>query len=385
MQEQFYRLDRFQSDIGGSVRRYAELLPDRAARTGTVPGWQALDEQASEAIVAYLGALDAFDPLEDCPATRLPEAMRTFRELTDRLGYLGNDMESYLDRFGPELRRVGEARRRVEARVTAAQERVAQAVSAWERLAADGYQFDAVDRAVAQARIAGRKLEAAAPRLTPDSAAEACRVVEKQAGDAAALAAELGRRSRSLGSRIPSLRTRVDALQNRAESVPETLRCLRREFSAPNWEDLSRGEGDLARRLDQARGLVADLERRHETGDHAGALSVLDEIEGLLDRIGEVVDGPRARLTLLRGMRDEPRRSLDRVRFRLRDARYLVQDGRPVADQPWAGRLDAAAAAFLAVEPALQARHPDYWSVHQRLTALEATVDRLVADFRAAR
>lgn len=377
-------MDQFQSDIGGTVTLYAELLPDRAGRTGVVPGWASLDAQATELIVAYLAALDQFDPLEECTPAQVLDATHGFGQLTTKLGLLGNDMEGYLDRFGPELRKVGEVRHQVESRLAAAGAKVQAAEKAWREMTDAGYQFDAADQAVARARIAARKLTAAGPRLTPDTVGEGAEVVEKLAAEALTLATDLPRRAATLKNRIPSLATRIDALETRAESVPEAMRALRREFSTGNWQDIADRESDVEKLLAEARGRVRELRGLHEAGDLTAALVALDGLESALAAAGTVVDGPRERLGLLREVRDDPRQVLDKARFRLRDARYLVMADRPAAAPPWAGRLDAAAAELIALESALEGHHPDYWAFTRRVDALNERVRQLVDDFRAA-
>lgn len=377
-------MDQFQSDIGGTVKLYADLLPDRARRTGVVPGWSSLDQQATELIVAYLEVLDRFDPLEDCVVQEQQEALRAYAELTPKLGYLGNEMEGYLERFGPELRKVGEARQQVENRVAAANTKVQEAEGAWRRMTDAGFQFDAADQAIAQARIAARKLTAAGPQLTPANVDEGAAVVEKLGAEALALATDLPRRAATLKTRIPSLATRIDALETRAESLPEAMRALHREFSTGNWQDLADREQDVAKLLSGARARVQELRTLHENGDLTAALTALAGLEAALADAGEVVDGPRVRLTLLRQVRDDPQRLFERARFTLRDARYLVMEGKPVAAQPWAGRLDSAAAELIAMESALDGAHPDYWALQRRLDALNERVRKLIDDFRAA-
>ncbi|MGD9959095.1 hypothetical protein [Nocardioides sp.] len=385
LQEQFYRVDQFQSDIGGTVKLYAELLPERAGRTGVVPGWATLDAKATELIVAYLEALDRFDPLEECTPAQVIDATHLFGQLAPKLGLLGNDMEGFLERFGPELRRVGEVRHQVETRLGAAAAKVQEAEAAWLRMTNDGFQFEVADQAIARARIAGRKLAAAGSLLTPDKATEGAEVVEKLASEALALATDLPRRAATLRNRIPSLATRIDALETRAGSVPEAMRALRREFSTPNWDDLARRETDVAELLADARSRVARLRQLHEAGDLTAALVALDELETRLDEAGTVVDGPRERLALLRALRDDPQHRYDTTRFQLRDARYLIMNGKTVASQPWAGRLDRAAAELIALEGLLEGHHhPDYWDLHVRLDALNQQIRTLIDDYRAA-
>jgi hypothetical protein len=384
LQEQFYRVDQFQSDIGGTVKMYAALLPDRASRTGVVPGWAPLDQKATELIVAYLELLDRFDPLEDSAPLQQQEAHRAFSDLAPKLGYLGNDMEGFLERFGPELQKVGQARERVESRILAANATVQEAEAAWRRMTDDGFQFDSADQAIARARIAGRKLTEAGPQLTPENVDEGAQVVEKLAAEARALATDLPRRAATLKNRIPSLATRIDALETRAASVPEAMRVLRREFSAGNWEDLGDREQHVEKLLAAAREQVQELRTLHERGDLTAALTALTAIETTLADAGALVDGPRERLSLLRQVRESPKQLFEKARFSLRDARYLLMDGKSVAAQPWAGRLDAAAAELISMESALDDKHPDYWALHQRIDALNARVRKLIDDFRAA-
>ncbi len=384
LQEQFYRVDQFQSDIGGTVAQYADLLPERSRTSGVVPGWRVLDQRATEQIVAYLGLLDRFDPLEEQPASVLQQAIPAFGDVTSGLGYLGNDMEHFLERFGDELRRVGEAKQQVGTRIAVASAAVDRAEAAWRRMTADGFQFDAADRALAQARVAARKLVEAQDKLAPGQVDEPVALVEQLAAEALALATDLPRRAASLRTRIPSLATRIDALENRSGSVPDAMRSLRREFSARNWEDLAAREQDVTALISSSRGQVAQLRRLQAQEDLGPAVAALGELEQLLADADRMVDGPHARLVLLRSVRDNPTRLLDEARFKLRDARYLVLGGRPVVQPPWAGRLDAAAAELIALEGALEGNHPDYWAFHLRTEALQERIRSLVADFRAA-
>ena len=229
-----------------------------------------------------------------------------------------------------------------------------------------------------------RKLAAAGPQLTPENVDEGAQVVEKLAGEARALATDLPRRAATLKNRIPSLATRIDALETRAESVPEAMRVLRREFSAGNWQDLGDHEQDAAKLFAAARGRVHDLRALHERGDLAAALATLADVEAILADVGGLVDGPRERLSLLREVRENPQRLFEKARFNLRDARYLILDGKSVAVQPWAGRLDTAAAELIAMESVLDGPHPDYWALQQRMDALNARVRQLIDDFRSA-
>ncbi|HEY3014697.1 MAG TPA: hypothetical protein VGJ41_06275 [Nocardioides sp.] len=382
LQEQFYRVDQFQSDIGGTVKLYAGLVADRASRTGVVPGWEALDSRANELIIAYLGLLDRYDPLEERMLPELQQARREFADLTPKLGLLGNDMEGYLDRFGPELQKVGEAKQAVERRVAEAVAKVDQAEAAWRKMTAEGLEFQSADQAIAQARIAARKLAAAAPTLTADRVDEPARVVEKLAAEALTQATDLPRRAAGLRNRIPSLATRIQALETRAQSVPEAMRALRREFSLGNWKDIADRETDVEKLLDDARTRLRDLRRLHDSGDLNGALAQLGLLEDSLAAAGEVVDGPRDRLEELRGIRQNPRGLFDKARFNVRDARFLVMKGRTVAPQPWAGRLDAAAAELIAMETMLEGAHPDYWALKRRMDTLNARVKELIDDFR---
>lgn len=382
LQEQFYRVDQLQSDIGGSVRLYADLLPERAGTTGVVPGWSSLDERANALILEYLDLLDRHDPIEETPPPNLGGAIRAFGELTPKLGYLGNEIEGYLDRFGPELRKVGEARQAVERRVARAVERTDRAEAAWREMTAEGLSFDSADRAVAQARIAARKLQEMGPKLTGETVDEACEVVERLAEEALHLATDLPRRVRSLATRVPSLTTRVEALRTRAAGVPEAMGGLRREFSLGNWKDIADRERDISTLLDQATTRIRDLRRLHEGGDTAAALAQLDRVEQTLREAESVVDGPRDRLSELRAVRADPEKLLAPVRFRLRDARYLIMRGRTVPPQPWAGRLDSAAAELHRIEDTLQVNHPDYHAARTALGLLDERIAELVADVR---
>ncbi|WP_154402790.1 hypothetical protein [Nocardioides speluncae] len=382
MQEQFYRVDQLQRDIGGTVRQYAAVLADRARRTGVVPGFEALDQRANELIHAYIALLDRFDPLEESVLPALQQATPAFGELSPKLGMLADDFERFLDQYGAELARLGEAKENVMRRIAEASGAVDRAEAAWRAMREKGYEFANADEALARARIAGRRLAGIAEQLTPDKVDEPAQVVEKLAAEALALATDLPQRVATLGTRIPSLSTRIDALGHRAESVHEAMGALRREFSIGNWRDIADREADVHKLLEGAQHRLRELRRLNAGGDHAGALIQLAALEDDLASAGEVIDGPRERLDLLRGIKAQPQKLFEQVRFRLRDARYLVMKGQSVAPQPWAGRIDGAAAELISLESMLKGTHPDYWSLHQRLTALDARVRELIDDYR---
>lgn len=382
MQEQFYRVDQLQRDIGGTVRQYAAVLGERAGRTGVVPGFEALDQRAHELIHAYIALLDRFDPLEEAVLPGLQQATQAFREISPKLGMLADDFDRFLDQYGAELGRLGEAKEQVTRRVAEATGAVARAETAWRAMREKGFEFPAADEALARARIAGRRLAGIAEQLTPDKVDEPAQVVEKLAGEALALATDLPQRAATLTTRIPSLSTRIDALGTRAGSVPEAMGALRREFSIGNWRDIADRESDVHKLLEGARHRLREMRQLSQTGDHAGALIQLSALEDDLASAAEVIDGPRERLELLRGIKAQPQKLFEQVRFRLRDARYLVMKGKSVAPQPWAGRIDGAAAELISLESMLKGTHPDYWTLHQRLTALDARIRELIDDFR---
>lgn len=382
MQEQFYRVDQLQRDIGGTVTMYADLLADRARQTGVVPGWKALDERANQLVLDYLGLLDRFDPLEDQVGPSLQQAIQLFNELTRKLGPLADDMDEFLGRFGPELGKVGQAKQAVQDRVAKATAAVGRAEAAWRKMHDDGYEFAEADQALARASVAGRKLGGLAGRLTLEQVEEPAKVVEKLAEEAERLAVDLPQRVSTLTTRIPSLLTRVDALEHRAGGVPEAMAALRREFSMGNWRDIADRETDVQSALQSARHRVREMRMLHDAGDYPAALGQLKQVEDELVGVGEMVDGPRQRLDRLRQVKADPQQLFAQARFQLRDARYLIQRGGHSAPQPWAGRLDGAAGELVALEDLLTAPHPDYLALANRMETLSARIQELIDDFR---
>lgn len=384
LQEQFYRVDQLQRDIGTTVKSYAALLPDRARTTGVVPGWERLDEEAHAAIQAYLDVLDRFDPLEESLLPQIQQATAAFGELAPRLGHLADELEGYLGRFGPELRRLGETRAQVRRRVDEAVAAAARAERAWRAMREAGHEFPVADEALARAALASRKLSEIAEHLTPEKAEEPVRTVERLAGEAERLATDLPQRAATLRTRIPSLATRIEAMGNRAASVPDAMGHLRREFSLGNWQDIADQEREVDAGLARAREELRELGRLHRAGDVTAALDALSRLEETLERTQALVDGPRERLELLRSVRKDPKAVFERARFSVRDARYLVMRGRQVAPQPWGDRLDAIARELIAMESLLEPTHPDYLALHRRADQLQERVRRLVDDFRAS-
>lgn len=382
LQEQFYRVDQLQRDIGGTVGQYAAVLPDRAARTGLLPGFAVLNREADELILAYLALLDRFDPLDTQPLPVVQQSVPAFNDLTPRLGKLADDLALFLERFSPELQRVGEAKAAVQAEVGSATSAVVRAEAAWQAMRRRGYEFPAADEALARARIAGRKLAEIGDRLNAESVTEPVQVVRRLAAEAEQLATELPERVEALDRRIPSLATRIDAVRTRSLGVAEAMGALRREFAVPNWADLADQERDVERALSGAQTRVREIRRLHQAGDQVAALGQLALIETELSAAEALVDAPRQRLGRLREIRQAPHTLFEQPRFRLRDARYLIQRGNSPAPPQWAGRLDALAGELINLEKLLDAPHPDYWGLAQRLSQVEERTAQLIADVR---
>ena len=161
--------------------------------------------------------------------------------------------------------------------------------------------------------------------------------------------------------------------------------ALRREFALGNWRDIADRERDVSQLLDQATTRIRDLRRLHDAGDVAGALAQLERVEATLREAESVIDGPRDRLTELRAAKADPSRLIEPVRFKLRDARFLIMKGRTVPPQPWAGRLDAAATELHRIEDSLGVGHPDFHAARTQLDLLGDRIAQLVADVRAGR
>lgn len=381
LQEQFFRVDQLQRDIGSTVASYAALLPDRARSTGVVPGWRALDERATAAVGDYLGVLDQHDPVEELDPYRVHAAVTAFERATPPLRTLADELERFLDAYGAELGRLGEVRAQVERRVGQARAAVARAEDAWRAMHAQGVEVPEADQALARARVGLRKLLEIVDRLGPDAVEEPAAVVERFAEQAAELAVEVPQRIATLGTRIPSLATRIDAVATRRERTGEHMSGLRREFSHASWKDLAGAERELDEALGQARSALDRLRDLHAAGETTDALAQLAVVEDAVTRASDLVDAPRRRLERLREVKRDPQRLLERARFSLRDTRLLLRRGSP---QPWGGRLDAFAHELIALEELLEVPHPDFWQLVQRTERLHEGVDRLVADFRAA-
>ena len=305
LQEQFYRVDQFQSDIGGTVKLYAGLLPDRASRTGVVPGWAPLDQKANELIVAYLELLDRFDPLEDLAPLQQQEAHRAFSELTPKLGFLGNDMEGFLERFAPELQKVGEARERVESRIRDANAKVREAEAAWRQM----------DRPRLPVRLRGPRDRSGQDRgPQADRGRAAAQTGERRRGrpgrrEACCRGSRPGHRPAAPGCHAEDpdpLAGRPDRrsgdqgrVRPRGDAGPPP-RVLGRELAGSARSRAGRGKL-LAAALRQQ---VRELRILHERGDLTAALTALSAIETTLEEAGALVDGPRERLSLLRQVRE---------------------------------------------------------------------------------
>lgn len=381
LQEQFFRVDQLQRDIGQTVASYQRLLPDRARSTGVVPGWNRLDERANGVVNDYLALLDEHDPVEDLDPYRVHAATTAFERGTPPIRSLADEMERFIDSYGAELGRLGEVRAAVERRVSDACARVDAAERAWRSMHEEGIEIAEADEALARARVAARKLTEIADRLGPDTVEEPASVVERLAEQARTIATEMPQKLASLSNRIGSLTTRIDAIETRRERTGEQMSGLRREFSFASWKDLADAEGQLDGLLRAGRTALAELRRLHAAGESVAALAELAKVEDAVAGASTLVDAPRHRLERLREVKANPRQLFDRARFSLRDTRLLLRTGSP---QPWGSRLDALAHELIALEGLLETNHPDYWQLLTRVDRLQDNVERLVADFRAA-
>lgn len=382
LKDAFVQLDSAQREAKLTVAGYETYLADRARRSSLVPRHRDLDQRADAIVMKYLTVLDEYPIEPRMRASALAERQRAYRELEPRLRAMHAEIQEFLERHTPELERVGAVVAEIDQHKEAAAVAIERAHDFWQRLRDQGFEPADAEHALARARIAGSGVEAWNPERGLAALRDAVDLVLQSTAVVEAVAEEFPNRVRRAQSRSASLSTRLEAMTTRTLSIPDSLRALRREFSAGNWQDLEDQQLRTEKLISKTRESLQRFEEGMATHRWEMALQALGETEMAVQAADEAVDAAADRLRTLREIKQNPPARLDRAKFIIRDAQMLVMRGPAETRTEYANALDRLVLRLDRLGRALEAVHPNYWSVLGELDYLQSATKELVGRYR---
>lgn len=371
--EAFLDMDQRQSIVESAVEASDQLFAERRMRAQ----WQPVLDQCYAASAAYL---ELTGPARPVPTAPQPPP-RTVDEVTRQL----YDAARAVDRFYETHRTHLEHAR---ATLAAVPDTAAQAVEAANAARRTSEAADARYLAYPSVQAARRALDTAMTALDSALAARNPVDIRKRAAElhAAATALHNGLNAAPAAETqaqqsISSVSTRLAAVKTRFERLAPAYSALLREFNAASSADLHGNEHESSSYIDAAEAGMAQARAALRDGNPERALEMTASVRADLTRAEDLVDAVTDRLTLLRGVRENPKAKEDEVRFKLRDAQMLAVSRGLVKE--WASVLDAQLDRIERVAAQLNGRHPDYWGYVSGLDAISTFISGVVARMRS--
>ncbi|UYP21128.1 hypothetical protein OED52_19875 [Rhodococcus sp. Z13] len=363
----FLDMDRRQSIIEAGVTASHELEPER----GLLREWDPIRQTCYRAGEEYLqlAVTDPDRPL--APAHAYDQAVHRLGEATRILDEFYANNRGHLEHMTAMAQTIPQLAHRVrtEART------VLTAAAAPENT--EFAHYPSVRSAVADLENALRALDSAlgigAVRAAALHAAEVTSRLHAALDEAPGRAAEAKRT-------LASVTTRLGAVRTRCEGLAPAFSALLREFNAASSADLTGNDRRAAELLSRAEEQLAAARAAAADGRPEDALEEVAAIRAELSRAEELVDAVTGRLAILRAVRENPRRKVDEVRFRLRDAQHLAVQRGLTAE--WGSVLDAQSSRIDRAVDALTGVHPDYWAYVRELDAVSTFIAGVVDRMR---
>jgi hypothetical protein len=184
---------------------------------------------------------------------------------------------------------------------------------------------------------------------------------------------------------VNSVRTRIDVVQHRLAKLPEALSTLRRRFVLPAFEDVEPMQTRAERQLRTAREMFAIAERHADAGNwHLVRTAIADTRQALEEATAAIAE-ITGRLAVLEELAADPKGPVEQARFAVRDAQRLFQMLTPGVPAEYGQRLDGLSAQVDAAAKALALPRPNYWELHNKLTAVREQTRETIVAMRAAR
>lgn len=380
-------IDRLQTEAADGVRMLEAVEPGPPTRR-VAADWATVQEQANQAVAAYMTAVGIADLNTDLEEPVARHAAQAFHAASDQMGHAIVAVQRFLQAASRPLQQARSAHAAVPERLQAARVALTTATHAIEKAHQAGFQAREAVELVEQAAAALRELDPGVERLgLPRMLDGAARVIELST-QAAADAESLPGRADELVRKLTAARTFLQVTESHLSGVPEALSELRRSYVYPSFADVEstpqRAEQALAtarEHLARAEQLATPQEQRWGEAQQA-----ITAARASIDSGAKLAQSAAHRLKALQAAQEDPAQALAQARRVVRDAqRFLLAGPEPPA-RHLVSRLDSLGVQLDSAPDRLAARNrPDFWAYLTELAGVTNAARAAVEEIRQAR
>jgi hypothetical protein len=184
---------------------------------------------------------------------------------------------------------------------------------------------------------------------------------------------------------LSSVRTRIDVVQNHIARLSDALSTMRRRFVQGAFRDVELMQPKAERQFRTAKEMFTIAERHSGSGNWPLVRTAIADTRRALEEATAAAAEVTGRLALLEKVADDPKGLVERASFAVRDARRLFQMLSPGVPADYGRRLDALAQRVETAGRAAAMPRPNYWDLHNELTAIKDETQSTIVQMRAAR
>lgn len=380
-------IDRLQTEAADGVRMLEAVEPGPPARR-VAADWATVQEQANQAVAAYMAAVGIADLNTDLEEPVARHAAQAFHAASDQMGHAIVAVQRFLQATSRPLQQARSAHAAVPERLQAARVALTAATHAIERAHQAGFQArEAVDL-VEQAAAALRELDAGVERLGLPRMLDGAAGVIELSTQAAADAESLPGRADELARKLTSARTFLQVTESHLSGVPAALSELRRSYVYPSFADVESASQRAEQALTAAREHLVRAEQlatpqEQRWGEAQQAITAAREA---IDSGAKAAQSAAHRLKALREVQEDPGRALAQARRVVRDAQRFLLAGPERPPPHLVSRLDALGVQLDSAPDRLAARNrPDFWAYLTELAGVTNAARAAVEEIRQAR
>jgi hypothetical protein len=160
---------------------------------------------------------------------------------------------------------------------------------------------------------------------------------------------------------------------------------MRRRFVHGAFRDIEPMQPRAERQFRMAREMFTIAERHAGSGSWSLVRTAIVDTRRALEEVTAAVAEVTGRLATLEKMAEDPKGPVDRTKFVVRDAQRLFQMLSPGVPAEYGHRLDALGSRAEAAARAAAVPRPNYWDLHNELTAIKDETQATIVAMRAAR
>jgi hypothetical protein len=231
----------------------------------------------------------------------------------------------------------------------------------------------------------GSRATPSMPPAAPPPPATPPRVQNPVSGSISGPAADPAAEQEELRRTLSSVRTRIDVVEHHITKLTEALSTMRRRFVHGTFRDIEPMEPRAKRQFRTAKEMFTIAERHAGNGNWSLVRTAIADTRQALEEATAAVAEVTGRLATLEKLAEDPKGPVERAQFVVRDAQRLFQMLSPAVPAEYGQRLDALAARAQTAARAASVPRPNYWDVHNEVTAIRDETQATIVAMRAAR